>query len=133
MIWPSAVYSAADRLQSPGNAASAFKKGEKLLLISSSEIGQRVSQHKAVVDAAKNAGVELIAYTSLLHADSSPLPLAAEHKETEQLLQASGLPVVLLRNGWYSRELSRQRASGFTVRCLAGKCRRWSHFICCPR
>lgn len=82
--------------------AGAFKKGEKLLLISSSEIGQRVAQHKAVIDAAKNAGVELIAYTSLLHADSSPLPLAAEHKETEQLLQASGLPVVLLRNGWYT-------------------------------
>jgi NAD(P)H dehydrogenase (quinone) len=115
----------------PETLPALSKRVKKLLLISSSEIGQRVSQHKAVVDAAKNA--ELIAYTSLLHADSSPLPLAAEHKETEQLLQASGLPVVLLRNGWYSRELSRQRASGFTVRCLAGKCRRWSHFICCPR
>ncbi|MBR7793449.1 SDR family oxidoreductase [Undibacterium sp. FT147W] len=86
----------------PETLTGAFKKGEKLLLISSSEIGQRVSQHQAVIDAAKNAGVELIAYTSLLHADVSPLPLAAEHKETEQLLQASGVPFVVLRNSWYT-------------------------------
>ena len=44
----------------------------------------------------------LLAYTSLLHADSSPLPLAAEHKATEARLQASGLPHVILRNGWYT-------------------------------
>ena len=55
-----------------------------------------------MIDAAKNAGVAQIAYTSILHAASSPLPLAAEHQETERMLQASGLPVVLLRNGWYT-------------------------------
>jgi NAD(P)H dehydrogenase (quinone) len=61
-----------------------------------------VPQHRAVIDAAKRAGVKLLAYTSLLHADTSPLGLAAEHQETEALLRESGLPHVLLRNGWYS-------------------------------
>ena len=74
----------------------------KLLLISSSELGQRTPQHRNVIDAAKRAGVALIAYTSLLHADTSPLGLAAEHLETEALIKASGIPYVLLRNGWYT-------------------------------
>jgi len=75
---------------------------EKLLLISSSEVGQRYPQHQAVIDAARKAGVKLIAYTSILRAQGSPLPLAAEHKATEEYLQASGLPHVILRNGWYT-------------------------------
>ena len=75
---------------------------ERLLLISSSKVGKRAPQHQAVIDAAARAGVCLIAYTSLLHADTSPLGLALEHVQTEQALQASGLPHVLLRNGWYA-------------------------------
>lgn len=75
---------------------------EKLLLISSSEVGQRTSQHRNVIEAANAADVQLIAYTSLLHADTSPLGLAAEHVETEKLLADSGLAYALLRNGWYS-------------------------------
>lgn len=75
---------------------------EKLLLISSSEVGQRAVQHRNVIEAAKEAGVKLIAYTSVLHADYSPLGLAEEHIATEQLLQQSGIPFVLLRNGWYT-------------------------------
>ena len=75
---------------------------DRLLLISSSEIGRRVPQHKAVIDAAKAAGVKLIAYTSLLHADTSSLGLADEHRHTEVLLKESGVPYVLLRNGWYT-------------------------------
>lgn len=75
---------------------------EKLLLISSSEVGQRTAQHRNVINAAKAAGVSFIAYTSLLHADTSPLGLAAEHIETEKLLAASGISYALLRNGWYS-------------------------------
>lgn len=81
---------------------AAFVGAQKLLLISSSEVGQRVAQHRAVIDAAVRARVGLIAYTSLLHADTSPLGLALEHTETEKMLKASGLPFVLLRNGWYS-------------------------------
>jgi len=86
----------------PDTLAAAFSGADKLLLISSSEIGQRVPQHRAVIDAAKAAGVKLVAYTSVLRADTSSLGLAAEHKETEALLRASGLPFVLLRNGWYT-------------------------------
>ena len=86
----------------PASLGSAFAGASKLLLISSSAIGQRVAQHRAVIDAAVQAGVHLVAYTSLLHADTSRLGLALEHKETESLLKASGLPHVLLRNGWYS-------------------------------
>lgn len=80
----------------------ALAGAEKVLLISSSEVGQRASQHQAVIDAAKRADVALLAYTSLLHADSSPLALAHEHVQTEAALVASGLPVALLRNGWYT-------------------------------
>lgn len=75
---------------------------EKLLLISSSEVGQRAPQHRNVIDAAKTAGVKLIAYTSLLHADRSPLGLAEEHVATEKMLADAGIPYVLLRNGWYT-------------------------------
>ncbi|QNQ18763.1 SDR family oxidoreductase [Kosakonia sp. SMBL-WEM22] len=75
---------------------------EKLLLISSSEVGQRAAQHRNVINAAKAAGVKFIAYTSLLHADTSPLGLHVEHVETEKLLAESGIPFALLRNGWYS-------------------------------
>lgn len=86
----------------PATLDAAFKGADKLLLISSSEVGQRVPQHGAAIDAAKRAGVKLLAYTSVLHADKSPLGLATEHRETEAKLAASGLPHVLLRNGWYT-------------------------------
>ncbi|WP_435928026.1 SDR family oxidoreductase [Dryocola sp. BD613] len=75
---------------------------EKLLLISSSEVGLRAVQHRNVIEAAKAAGVKLIAYTSLLHADTSPLSLAEEHIATEKMLKDAGIPFVLLRNGWYT-------------------------------
>ncbi|WP_405078636.1 SDR family oxidoreductase [Pectobacterium carotovorum] len=86
----------------PEALASALQGVDKVLLISSSEVGQRAVQHRNVIDAAVKAGVKLVAYTSLLHADKSPLALAAEHQQTEALLKASGLPHVLLRNGWYT-------------------------------
>ncbi|MEH4661474.1 SDR family oxidoreductase [Phytobacter diazotrophicus] len=75
---------------------------EKLLLVSSSEVGQRATQHRNVINAAKAAGVKFIAYTSLLHADKSPLGLHVEHVETEKMLADSGIPYALLRNGWYT-------------------------------
>lgn len=70
---------------------SALQGVEKLLLISSSEVGQRAPQHRNVINAAKAADVKFIAYTSLLHADSSPLGLADEHIETEKMLADSGI------------------------------------------
>lgn len=86
----------------PETLAKAIKRGEKLLMISASEVGRRTPQHRALIEAAKAAGAAFIAYTSILHADTSPLPLAAEHKETEAMLKASGIPFALLRNGWYT-------------------------------
>ena len=80
----------------------ALKGADKVLLISSSEVGQRARQHRSVIDASRRAGVKLLAYTSVLRADTSPLGLAAEHKETEALIHASGIPYTLLRNGWYT-------------------------------
>ena len=79
---------------------SALKGVDKLLLISSSEVGQRATQHQNVINAAKAAGVKFIAYTSLLHADKSPLGLHVEHVATEKALAESGIPYALLRNGW---------------------------------
>jgi len=90
-----ADYSRPDTLQ------AAFAGVDRVLLISSSEVGRRVPQHGAVIDAAKSAGVRQFAYTSLLHADRSPMSLAPEHRDTEALIVASGLPHVILRNGWY--------------------------------
>ncbi|STB68004.1 Quinone oxidoreductase 2 [Citrobacter freundii] len=75
---------------------------DKLLLISSSEVGQRAPQHRNVINAAKAAHVKFIAYTSLLHADRSPLGLADEHVATEKMLAQSGIAYALLRNGWYT-------------------------------
>ncbi|WP_225181724.1 SDR family oxidoreductase [Pectobacterium aroidearum] len=86
----------------PEALASALQGVDKVLLISSSEVGQRAAQHRNVIEAAVKAGVKLVAYTSLLHADKSPLALAEEHRQTEALLKDSGLPYVLLRNGWYT-------------------------------
>lgn len=86
----------------PATLMAAFQGAERVLLISSSEVGQRVPQHRAVIDAALEARVAQLVYTSLLRAETSPLGLAAEHKATEALIVGSGLPHVLLRNGWYT-------------------------------
>jgi NAD(P)H dehydrogenase (quinone) len=86
----------------PSTWDAALKGAGKVLLISSSEIGQRSRQHRSVIDAAKQAGVKLLAYTSVLRADTSQLGLAVEHRETESYIRTSGVPYVLLRNGWYT-------------------------------
>ena len=85
----------------PATLASALAGAEKVLLISSNEVGQRVPQHQAVIDASVTAKVKLFAYTSILRADTSELGLAVEHRATEEAIQRSGLTYVLLRNGWY--------------------------------
>lgn len=87
---------------SPSSLTTAFAGAEKVLLVSSSEVGNRVPQHQAVTDAARAAGVKLLAYTSILNADTSPLLLAREHQVTEAYIRASRVPFTLLRNGWYT-------------------------------
>jgi NAD(P)H dehydrogenase (quinone) len=89
----------------PDTLRSALAGVEKLLLISSTEVSGRLPRHRAVIDAARAAGVSLIAYTSMLHADTSPATLAIEHRQTEEAIAASGLPAVILRNGWYTENL----------------------------
>ena len=86
----------------PETLVPALSGIDKLLLISANEIGRRTPQHQAVIDAAKVAGVPYLAYTSLLRADTSPLCLAQEHRETEKLIQDSGITYTFLRNNWYS-------------------------------
>jgi NAD(P)H dehydrogenase (quinone) len=81
---------------------------DTLLLISSSEIGSRVVQHRNVIEAAKAAGVTRIVYTSFLHADTSPLSIADDHRATEADLRASGVPFTLLRNGWSTENYTSQ-------------------------
>ncbi|MFI2610355.1 SDR family oxidoreductase [Kitasatospora sp. NPDC018619] len=84
----------------PQTLAGAFAEGDRVLLISGSEVGRRIPQHRAVVEAAGAAGVALLAYTSAPGA--ATFRLADEHKATEELILASGLPYALLRNGWYT-------------------------------
>lgn len=86
----------------PETLADAFRAGDRVLLISGSEVGRRVAQHTAVIDAAKAAGVAQLAYTGILGGPDADFLLAAEHKETERLILASGLPYTFLRNGWYT-------------------------------
>lgn len=81
---------------------------DRLLLVSSSEAGQRVTHHTNAIMAAKAAGVSRIAYTSMLHAGTSTNPLAGEHQETERALQAAGVPFTLLRPGWYTENYTDQ-------------------------
>ncbi|WP_426491713.1 SDR family oxidoreductase [Hymenobacter sp. 102] len=86
----------------PATLSTALAGVDKLLLISSSEVGKRAEQHHNVIEAARQAGVQHIIYTSVLHADTSPLSLADEHRATEAELKASGIAYTLLRNGWYT-------------------------------
>lgn len=105
----------------PDTLPAALQGVQKLLLISGSEIGKRVPQHQAVITAAKQQGVKLLAYTSILHADSNPMLLAAEHKATEQAIQAAAIPAVILRNGWYTENYTESApnniASGMVMGC----------------
>jgi NAD(P)H dehydrogenase (quinone) len=86
----------------PATLVPALAGVDTLMLVSSSAVGQRKRQHRAVIDAAKAAGVGRIAYTSLLHAGTSSLSLADEHIATERMLAESGIAYTILRNGWYT-------------------------------
>ena len=85
----------------PESLASALHGATRLLLVSGNELGKREAQHKAVIDSAKAAGVQFVAYTSILHCDTSRMLLAKEHNATEHYLRGSGLKYSMLRNGWY--------------------------------
>ncbi len=89
--------------------AEAFAGAERLLLISASvPVGERVANHRRVIDAAASAGVSLVAYTSTTHADTATTVIGATHGETEAYLRDRGIPSVLLRNGWYLENYTSQ-------------------------
>jgi NAD(P)H dehydrogenase (quinone) len=100
-------------------AAAAVKGAERVLLISGNEMGRRVDQHRGVIDAAAASGVEHLVYTSAPKADDTTLVLAPEHRATEELVRASGLPFTILRNNWYAEnyvtDLVAARESGTLV------------------
>ncbi|MFD1033572.1 SDR family oxidoreductase [Sphingomonas hankookensis] len=86
----------------PATLVPALAGVDTLMLVSSSAVGQRERQHRAVIDAANAAGVGRIVYTSLLHAGTSALSLADEHVATERALAGAGIAHTILRNGWYT-------------------------------
>ncbi|MGM9472863.1 NmrA family NAD(P)-binding protein [Pseudarthrobacter sp. YS3] len=102
------------------SVAKALEGATKVLLISGSEVGQRVEQHRTVIEAAAAEGVELIAYTSIANADTTGMKLAAEHQATEAILKASGVPFVLLRNGWYLENYTDQLPGTLAQGAVAG-------------
>lgn len=94
---------------------AALQGVDRLVLVSGSEVGQRLAQHTNIINAAKGAGVQFIAYTSLLNLDTSELGLAPEHRGTEELLADSGIDHALLRNGWYWENYAPAIESGRAV------------------
>ena len=107
----------------PASVEAALRGADKVLLISSSEVGKRYPQHRSVIDAAKKEGVKLLAYTSILHADRSGLSLASEHKQTEEAICASGIPYVFLRNGWYIENYTENLGPALQQGALIGSAR----------
>ena len=99
----------------PETLGPALAGVDTLLLISGPITGVRVTQHRNVVDAAKQAGVRRIVYTSVLHADTSPLDIAPDHRATEADLKASGVPYTILRHSWYT-----ENYTGSITGALAG-------------
>lgn len=102
------------------NLVASLRGIDKLLLISGNEVGQRLPQHLAVIDAAKQAGVKQLFYTSILHADSSPLGLATEHLATEVAIKESGLTYTILRNGWYTENYTGSAKGAVGARAFIG-------------
>ena len=98
----------------------ALQGTDRLLLVSGSEVGQRVPQHTNVLQAAKAAGVELLVYTSATKADDTPLPLAPEHIATERLIADFGIPAVVLRNNWYLENYDQQIGQAAQTGSLIG-------------
>ncbi|KJY36092.1 NAD(P)H-binding protein [Streptomyces katrae] len=92
----------------PASLAGAFRAGERVLLISGNEVGRRVPQHTAVIEAAAAAGVAQLAYTGILGGPEADFELATEHNATERAILDSGLPYTFLRNGWYHENYTAQ-------------------------
>lgn len=104
----------------PASLDAAFAGVDRALLVSSNAVGARVDHHRNVVEAAARAGVSLLAYTSILRADTATLPLAADHVATEELIRASGVPSTFLRNGWYLENYTENAAGALAAGAVYG-------------
>ncbi|MEJ3750181.1 SDR family oxidoreductase [Actinomycetes bacterium KLBMP 9797] len=104
----------------PEALAAAFAGVEKVVLVSGNEFGKRVQQHSNVVEAAKAAGVSLVAYTGVLNADTTGILIAGEHKATEEVIRQSGVPYVFLRNGWYFENYTENLGPALETGALLG-------------
>lgn len=99
---------------------AALQGVDVLVLISSNDFDDRAGQHINVINAAKAAGVGRIVYTSILKGDASTMKLAADHVATESALRASGLTYTILRNGWYTENLTGALAGAVAHGTLIG-------------
>lgn len=106
--------------KAPGALGPALQGVATLVLISSSDFDDRVGQHANVIEAAKSAGVSRIIYTSILKADRSPLLVAQDHRATEALIAASGIPATILRNGWYTENWTATLGGAIAAGALVG-------------
>jgi NAD(P)H dehydrogenase (quinone) len=106
--------------EQPETLRTAFQGATKVLLISANEVGKRVEQHRNVIDAVKASGASLLVYTSILNADRSGIGLAKEHLASEELIRASGVPFVILRNGWYLENYTENLAPALQYGAIAG-------------
>ncbi len=104
----------------PQSLKEAFAGADRVLLVSSSAVGQRIEQHGNVIGAAQEAGVDLIVYTSAPRADTTEMLLAAEHAATERLIRDSGLDYVFLRNSWYLENYTEQLATTLEHKAILG-------------
>jgi NAD(P)H dehydrogenase (quinone) len=93
---------------SPDGLDLAMAGGEKLLLISTTMVGQRPRQHGNAINAAVAAGVKHIVYTSVTDGGNPDHPAVEQHDHyaTEQLLRASGLAFTILYNAQYSEAVA---------------------------
>jgi NAD(P)H dehydrogenase (quinone) len=92
----------------PASLRPAMEGGEKLLLISTLKVGSRVEQHTAAVEAAKEAGVGHVVYTSLLgvRKPGNPSVEGFDHIATEKMIEGSGLAYTHLRNSLYAEAVA---------------------------
>jgi NAD(P)H dehydrogenase (quinone) len=102
----------------PATLRAVLSAGDRLLLVSGME--DRVAQHGNVIDAARAAGVALLAYTSIVNADTTTITLAADHQATERRLRMSGVPFVLLRNSWYYENYTAQLSAYLAQGAVSG-------------
>ena len=87
----------------PESLRTAFAGADRMLLISTDAVGNRVAGHRNAIDAARAAGVGFIAYTSVVNpVEESPVAVNPDHRETERLLAESGIAYTALRNALYT-------------------------------